>query len=136
MAGSVLVDSGFLVALLGRRETHHEWALEQARRYPPPWRTNEAVLSESFFMLGRLGTPALMLALQRRAVIVEFSLADEAQPVLSLMRKFSRVPMSLADACLVRITEQRANAIVLTTDGDFHIYRRHGRQVVPCVTPV
>ena len=25
--------------------------------------------------------------------------------------------------------------VVLTTDSDFHIYRRHRRQVVPCITP-
>ena len=43
--------------------------------------------------------------------------------------------MSLADACLVRMTETLANPIVLTTDEDFRFYRRHSRQVVPCVMP-
>jgi hypothetical protein len=43
--------------------------------------------------------------------------------------------MSLADACLVRMTEIIADAIVLTTDSDFRIYRRHSRQVVPCNLP-
>jgi hypothetical protein len=43
--------------------------------------------------------------------------------------------MSLADACLVRMTEILADPILLTTDGDFRIYRRHGRQVVPCTMP-
>jgi hypothetical protein len=135
MAASVLVDSGYLVSLLGRRETLHDWALDQARRFPPPWRTGEAIISESFFMLGRLGAPALMTALHRRAVIVDFSLAEEIGPVLSLMRKYSQVPMSLADACLVRMTEKIADVVLLTTDADFRIYRRHGRQVVPCVLP-
>jgi hypothetical protein len=43
--------------------------------------------------------------------------------------------MSLADACLVRMTELLPEPIVLTTDTDFRVYRRHGRQVVPCVLP-
>jgi hypothetical protein len=43
--------------------------------------------------------------------------------------------MSLADACLVRITETVADPMILTTDEDFRIYRRHSRQVIPCVTP-
>jgi len=47
----------------------------------------------------------------------------------------SDVPMSLADACLVRMTETLADPIILTTDEDFRVYRRHSRQVVPCVTP-
>jgi hypothetical protein len=51
------------------------------------------------------------------------------------MRKYSNVPMSLADACLVRMTEIHADPIVLTTDTDFRVYRRHGRRVVPCAMP-
>lgn len=51
------------------------------------------------------------------------------------MEKYVDVPMSLADGCLVRMTETLADAVILTTDADFHIYRRHGRQVVPCMTP-
>jgi len=51
------------------------------------------------------------------------------------MKKYRNVPMSLADACLVRMTEIAADPILMTTDSDFRLYRRHGRQVVPCVTP-
>jgi len=55
--------------------------------------------------------------------------------VLRLMQKYAQTPMSLADACLVRMTETLADAVLLTTDTDFRIYRRHSRQVVPCVMP-
>jgi uncharacterized protein len=51
------------------------------------------------------------------------------------MEKYSAVPMSLADACLVRMTEVLADPMILTTDHDFRIYRRHSRQVVPCAMP-
>jgi predicted nucleic acid-binding protein len=54
---------------------------------------------------------------------------------LRLMEKYADVPMSLADACLVRMSEAASDAVILTTDRDFRIYRRHGRQVVPCLTP-
>jgi hypothetical protein len=36
---------------------------------------------------------------------------------------------------LVRMTETLADPIVLTTDGDFGVYRRHSRNVIPCITP-
>jgi len=52
-----------------------------------------------------------------------------------LIEKYVNIPMGLADACLVRMTETLADPIVLTTDEDFRVYRRHSRRVVPCVTP-
>ena len=54
---------------------------------------------------------------------------------MRLMTKYADVPASLADASLVRMTETLADPIILTTDADFRIYRRHGRQTVPCVVP-
>jgi len=51
------------------------------------------------------------------------------------MKKFANVPMPLADACLVRMTELDQKSIVLTLDGDFGIYRRNRGQVVPTITP-
>ena len=135
MARHVLVDTGFIVAVLSRRDHHHRWATAQASRHAPPWRTCEAVLSEAFHLLGRSGGPALAELLRRGAVLPVFDLATEVGPVLTLLLKYSSVPMSLADACLVRMTETFADPVVLTTDADFRVYRRHSRQVVPSVMP-
>ena len=135
MASSVLVDCSFLVALLNERDTEHNWAVAQATRFPPIWTTCEAVLSEAFYLLGTAGTPALAELLQGQAVVCKFELAHHVDDILKLMKKYSSVPMSFADACLVRMSEVLPNPTVLTTDSDFHIYRRHGRQTIPCVTP-
>ena len=135
MARDVLIDAGFVVALLSSRDNHHEWAVTQASEFPPPWSTCEAVLSESFHLLGGRGAPNLGALLRRRALLVAFELADSVEPVVRLIEKYSDVPMSLADACLVRMTETLADPVILTTDQDFRVYRRHSRQVVPCVTP-
>jgi predicted nucleic acid-binding protein len=135
MAGIVLVDTGFVVALLSRRDTHHRWAVAQAARRGPPWRTCEAVLSEAFHLLGARGAFALSALLRRRTVVPAFDVAADLDAVLRLMQKYANVPMGFADACLVRMTETSADPIVLTTDADFGVYRRHSRNVVPCVTP-
>ena len=66
---------------------------------------------------------------------VAFKLANELESVLKLMRKYANVRMSLADACLIRMTEILPDPVILTTDTDFRIYRRHGGHVVPVVTP-
>jgi hypothetical protein len=52
-----------------------------------------------------------------------------------LMKRFSNVPMPLADACLVRMTELDRKSVVLTLDSGFGIYRRNRRQVVPTISP-
>src|SRR5437879_6497976 len=135
MARNALVDAGFLVALLSRRDTHHQWAVAQAPGHAPPWRTCEAVLSEAFHLLGARGAPGLSALLRRRSVLAAFDLAKDLEAVLKLMQKYSDVPMSLADACLVRMAETFAGPILLTTDTDFRIYRRHSRHVVPCAMP-
>ena len=72
---------------------------------------------------------------QAGALVPGFDLGDELEPVLKLLHKYADVPMSLADACLVRMTETLADPVILTTDADFRVYRRHSRQIVPCVLP-
>jgi predicted nucleic acid-binding protein len=135
MAQNVIVDAGFIVALLSRRDSHHQWAVRVAGKFPPPWKTCEAALSEAFHLLGDQGVPALRGLLRRHAAVVGFDLAANMEAVLKLMEKYSDVPASLADASLVRMTETIDLAILLTTDSDFETYRRHGRQVIPRVTP-
>ena len=135
MAGSALADAGFLVALLSRRDRNHRWAEIQASRLPPPWRTCDAAVSEAFHLLGSRGGPPLAALLRRQAVVLDFDLTTHLESVLRLMQKYAEVPMSLADACLVRMTEALPDPIVLTTDTDFRVYRRHSRQAVPCVLP-
>ena len=135
MARSVLVDAGFLVALLSRRDCHHQWAVTQTPGHAPTWRTCEAVVSEAIHLLGARGVPGLSGLLSRRALIADFNLDNDVEPVLKLLRKYADVPMSLADACLVRMAETLPDPVILTTDSDFRIYRRHSRQMVPCVMP-
>ena len=135
MARSVLVDAGFLIALLSRRDGNHRWAATQPPLFRPPWRTCEAVLSETFHLLGARGGSRLAVLLRRRVVVAAFDLGQNLERVLKLMEKYADLPMSLADACLVRMTETLADAVLLTTDTDFRIYRRHSRLAIPCVMP-
>jgi uncharacterized protein len=132
---TLLADTSFLVALLDDEDGHHGWAVSQLPRLAPPWHTCDAVLSEAYFLLGRRGGPAITALLRRGAVIASFGFHPEREAVLRLIEKYANVPMSLADACLVRMSETHPDPIVLTTDADFRIYRRHSRQVVPCAMP-
>src|SRR5229473_1277956 len=114
MAKAVLADAGMLVALIARRDRHHAWAVSQSRRWPAPWLTCESALSEAFFLCGISGREALSGFLTRGLLKLRFDLGAEMDAVLALMEKYRDLPMSLADACLVRMTELMADAIVLT----------------------
>jgi len=135
MAANALVDAGFLIALLSRRDGNHGWAVAMAAKHPPAWRTCESALSEAFHLLGPRGAPALTALLRRGAVVVAFDLESQVEAVLKLVEKYADVPASLADAVLVRMTEMLDDPVLLTTDRDFLVYRRHGRQVVPTEVP-
>jgi uncharacterized protein len=134
---ATIVDTGPLVALLNAREHHHEWVKAQLRQVAPPLLTCEAVFAEAAFLLRRIedGHVALMALLARQAVRIAFRLDEEHEQVARLMDKYADVPMSLADACLVRMSEARPRARVMTFDSDFRVYRRANRQVVPVTMP-
>ena len=51
------------------------------------------------------------------------------------MRRYEDTPMSLADACLVRLSEPHSDCQVFTLNADFRRYRGHGRQVIPLLAP-
>lgn len=137
MKGPVLLDTGPLVALLSAQEKHHGWVKEQLATLEPPLVTCEAVLSEACFLLGRTqrGPEPVIELLRRGALAVEFWLADEAEAVEKLLARYRTVPISLADACLVRMAETTPGATVLTFDRDFTIYRIHGRKAIPTRMP-
>jgi len=102
MARNVLVDAGFVVALLSSRDAHHEWAVTQASEMPPPWSTCEAVVSEAFHLLGERGAPNLGALLCRRALLITFRLAEHIEPVVKLIEKYSGVPIDLCQGSNMR----------------------------------
>ena len=133
----VLLDTGPWVALLSRNDTHHQWAIEQFRVFQPPLLSCEAVVAETCFLLKRSGfDPSLALQFIERGVVqVPFVLQEQIGSVSSLFKRYENVPASLADAALIRLAEMTDSPLLLTTDSDFRIYRRHGRQSIPLVTP-
>ena len=86
-------------------------------------------------MLGPRSGSSLAALIRRGALVPAFRFDEATKAVLRLMQKYADVPMSFADACLVRMTETLPDPVLLTTDTDFRIYRRHSRQTVPCVMP-
>ena len=132
-----VVDTGPLVALFSRADQYQHWAREEFERLTPPVFTCEAVLSETQLLVReRGGNPLAVLEMVKRGMLnVAFELEDEVERLLELQRSYADVPISLADACLVRMTELHARSRVMTTDSDFRIFRRNRRQIIPLLAP-
>ncbi len=95
------------------------------------------MISEACFLVRSLpdGPQTVINLLQQGVVAIPFRIDEETKRLAGLLARYASVPMSLADACLVRLAEQQAQSVVMTLDSDFRIYRKHGRQVVPTVMP-
>ena len=136
-ATKVLLDTGPLVGYLNRRDQHHAWATARwAMLFEPVW-TCESVLSEAIFSLQSEGAEAepILSLVERGLILLDFEVEDNKADIFRLLRKYADQPMSLADACLVRMSELTDECRVFTTDRDFTVYRRKGRQVIPLLSP-
>jgi predicted nucleic acid-binding protein len=136
-ATKILLDSGPLVGFVSETDQHHRWAMDVWNSlYEPLW-TCEAVLSEAIFLAQSDGVSidALLELFERGLVKIDFSVSSHQPDVWQLLRKYADQPMSLADACLVRMAELNDNCQIFTTDKDFLVYRRKGRHVIPLLSP-
>jgi predicted nucleic acid-binding protein len=136
MKSGIVLDTGPLVAFLYGRERDHDWAAEQFDRVDQPFISCEPVLTEACFLVSRNGqSPVVVLdILERGMVRIGLDLEAELPVLRRLMQRYASVPMSLADACLVRLVELTGLPI-LTLDSDFAIYRAHGRRRLTLITP-
>ena len=136
-ATKILLDSGPLVGFVSITDQHHRWSLETWNSlYEPLW-TCEAVLSETIFLLQSDGVAidALLELFERELVKLDFSVSAHQPDIWDLLRKYDDQPISLADACLVRMAELNDHCQIFMTDKDFLVYRRKGRRMIPLLAP-
>ena len=133
----IVVDTGPLVAYFNRSDRWHRWAADQMAALNPPLVTCEPVLTEACFLIQRAGGKPvdLIRKIAQRSLIIGIDLEEDASGIESLMQRYADTPMSLADACLVRLTERISDCRLFTLDSDFEHYRRNGRQVIPLLRP-
>ncbi len=132
-----IVDTGPLVAFLDRAEQHHRWVVEQVEELDPPLLVCEPVLAEAMHLLARFprAQDALFGLLENGALSIAFRIEEHVAALLKLHQKYRDRPMSLADACIVRMAEIYERHAVLTLDSDFTVYRKRGRNPLALIYP-
>lgn len=133
----ILLGAGPLVVYLKRQDQFHDWSVKVLGQAGLPFLTCKAVIVETCFLLRTTqgGPEQVMALLETQSGQIPLQLSPEAASILSLMQRYQSVPMSLADACLVRMTELDQNSTVLTLDSAVLIYRKNKAQMVPLLMP-
>jgi predicted nucleic acid-binding protein len=134
---AAIVDTGPLVALFDRAERHHDWVAERFKELDAPLLVCEPVLAEAMDLLARYpkAPDAVLELIGNGALSVAFRIDEHVDPLRKLLEKYRDTPMSLADACIVRMSEIHDRHAVLTLDSDFLVYRKHGRTSLPLIHP-
>ena len=122
----ILLDTGPIVSLLSKDDSRHNHAVQLFGECEPPFRCCEAVVAEACFLMRKVhkAGPSEVLALGRSGVFeVGLEVRDHWVEIQSLLQKYSDIPISLADACLIRLAEIHNEPRILTFDSDFSVYR-------------
>jgi predicted nucleic acid-binding protein len=130
VAGELLLDTGALVTLLDRRQTHHGRFVEFFDSWIGPVVSSEAVLTEATHLLSRVpgGREACVEFFVAGGAVLAPSTHATLERCHRLMSEYSDLPMDFADATLVVLAEELGTDLVFTTDRrDFSIYRLPGR---------
>jgi predicted nucleic acid-binding protein len=129
-----IADTGFLVAFANRSDEHHAWAVAIAEQVDEPLLTCEAVLAETTFHLRDAG---LVLGMVRDGLVqVAITCAEHWTELQALAKRYEDREPDLADLCLIRLSELNPRHPVITVDrGDFAVYRRGRREVIPTICP-
>lgn len=129
-----IADTGFVVAFLNRSDRHHVWADEIAMQVSGPLLTCEAVLAETIFQVGSVGE--VLGLVQEGFLELAFDLRGNLGEVQDLAERYRDRDPDLADLCLIRMSELYERLPVFTVDeGDFRVYRRNRRDVIPIMCP-
>jgi predicted nucleic acid-binding protein len=120
-----LLDTGFIVALLDRSEQNHQRCRDVLRSLSGGLVTCEAVIAEACHLLRQQAgaAEAILENVERGVFLVPFRLEESSATVRALMKRYARVPMDFADACLVSLADTFGTGRILTLDSDFRIYR-------------
>lgn len=132
-----IIDTGPLVAFCDRRDSRHIWVVDVFQRIASPLLTCEAVMAEALYLTRhRMDMQDSLLAMIQEGLLsLPYDLERDVKNIRSLRQRYENVPMSLADACLVRLAEEFDGHHICTFDSDFVIYRKQGNVTIPLITP-
>ena len=122
---NTLIDAGPLIALFDRSDQYHLKAVRFLEDYSGYLWTTWPVVTETCHLLDfNVKVQLAFLEWIDRGGLRIFSLGEaHIERIKQLTSKFDDVPMDLADASLVVVSELSGYHEIISIDSDFYIYR-------------
>lgn len=126
MTQGLLVDAGPLVAVLSRRDRHHQACLEVLKEIRRPLLSTWMPVTEAMYLLdfSIAAQGALLEMIERGTLQILELVREDLAAMHKLMRKYRDQPMDFADASLVQVADRLSLTEIFTLDRrDFDVYR-------------
>lgn len=122
---NTLIDAGPIIALFDKDDYYHEKIKLFLRDYNGKLFTTWPVITEVSHMLSfNINVQINFLEWLKRGAIKIINIESEhLERIIELSKKYSDVPMDLADSSLVVISEMTGITDIITIDSDYYIYR-------------
>ncbi|MEM9328619.1 MAG: pilus assembly protein [Bacteroidota bacterium] len=122
---STLIDAGPMIALFNRRDQYHLLVVNFLKGFHGRLLTTWPVITEASHMLDFSTTAQINLLewINRGGLQLIDIEEDKIDRMISLTRKFEDVPMDLADASLIVVSEMMNVREIASIDSDFYVYR-------------
>ena len=129
---NTLIDAGPLIALFNKSDKYHEKIKEFIKNYTGLLTTSWPVITEVCHMLDfNINAQIDFLKwIKLGGLKVEDIETEEIDKIIKLSEKYSDIPMDLADAALIVISERLGIKEIITIDSDYYIYRTTEREML------
>jgi len=122
---NIIVDAGPLIALFDKDDQYHTSVVNFLKQFTGNLITTWPVITEVSHLLSfNINVQIDFLEWLRREAIKIVNLESEhLNRIIQLSKKYSDVPMDLADSSLIVIAELTGINDILSIDNDYYIYR-------------
>jgi len=122
---SILIDAGPLIALFDKDDAYHESVKSFLAQYKGELITTWPVITETSHMLGFNIQVQIdfMTWLYRDSVQIINLGSEHLKRLIELFKKYSDVPIDLADGSLLVVSEMTGIRDIMTIDSDYFVYR-------------
>jgi uncharacterized protein len=122
---NTLIDAGPIIALFDKDDSYHERVKSFLKDFKGMLFTTWPVITEVTHMLSfnikvQIDFLEWLARGAVRIINIEF---EHLQRIIELSKKYSDIPMDLADSSLIVISENHKIPDIITIDSDYYIYR-------------
>jgi len=129
---NTLIDAGPLIALFNRNDKYHQKIKDFIKTYDGVLTTSWPVVTEVCHMLDfHINAQIDFLKwVKLGGIRIEDIKSTEIERIIQLSEKYSDIPVDLADASLVIISERLKIKEIITIDSDYCIYRTTQKEMI------